>query len=118
MHTVSVEHAKAHLDELLEEAVHGAAVAIAVGDDVVVRWTVERKSPAPEVAAGGWPFMGLYEGQGWMAPDFNEIPKRVMEPPLDAKVGWPFMGLYAGKMVLPEGWDADLPLEMWDALKS
>ncbi len=84
MHTVSVEHAKAHLDELLEEAVHGEAVAILVRDDVVVRWMVERKTPALESAAGGWPLMGLY----------------------------------AGKMVLPEGWDADLPLDTWDALKS
>ena len=74
MHTVSVEHAKAHLDELLEEAVHGEAVAILVRDDVVVRWMVERKTPALETAAGGWPLMGLYAGQGWMAPDFDDIP--------------------------------------------
>ena len=75
MHTVSVEHAKAHLDELVEAAVHGEAVAIAVGDDVVVRWMVERKTPTSELAVGGWPFMGLYAGQGWIAPDFDAIPE-------------------------------------------
>ncbi len=72
------------MDDLLEEAVHGEAVAIAVGEDVVVRWTVERKSPAATAATGSWPLMGMYEG----------------------------------KMVLPDGWDADLPLDIWDALKS
>jgi hypothetical protein len=69
MHTVSVEHAKAHLDELLNEAVHGESVAIAVSDEVVVRWTVEKKT-----SLSGWPLMGLYAGQGWMAPDFDDIP--------------------------------------------
>ena len=67
------------MDELLEEVVHGESVAIAVSDEVVVRWTVERKTPGS---------------------------------------GWPLMGLYAGKMVLPGGWDEDLPLNMWDVLKS
>lgn len=75
MHTVSVEHAKAHLDALLDEAIHGEEVAISLSEDVVVRWTVERKSPAVEAKSVGWPFMGLYEGQGWMAPDFDEIPE-------------------------------------------
>ena len=75
MPTVSVEHAQAHLVELLDEAVQGEAVAIAVGDDMLVRWTVERKVPSPEVAATGWPMMGIYQGKGWMAPDFNEIPE-------------------------------------------
>ncbi len=74
MHTVSVEHAKAHLDELLDEAVHGESVAIDVGDDVFIRWTVERKTPAVDTAVSGWPVLGLYAGQGWMAPDFNDIP--------------------------------------------
>jgi len=37
MMTVSVEHAKAHLAELLDEAVQGEAVSIAMSDDVVVR---------------------------------------------------------------------------------
>ena len=75
MHTVSVEHAKAHFDELLVEAVHGEAVAIDVSDEVVVRWTIEKKVPVSEAKPGGWPFMGLYQGQGWMAPDFDEIPE-------------------------------------------
>ena len=75
MHTVSVEHAKAHLEELLDEAVHGESVAIDVGDDVFVRWTVERKTPSVETAPAGWPVLGLYAGQVWMAPDFNDIPE-------------------------------------------
>lgn len=44
MRTVSVEHAKAHLNVLWDEAVNGESVAIAVSDEVVVRWTVERKT--------------------------------------------------------------------------
>lgn len=75
MHTVSVEHAQAHLVELLDEVVHGEAVAIAVGKDTLVRWTVERKVPTPEYPGTGWPMMGIYQGQGWMASDFNEIPE-------------------------------------------
>ena len=74
MHTVTVEHAQAHLVELLDEAVQGEAVAIAIGEDTLVRWTVERKSLTPKVAMTGWPMMGIYQGKGWMAPDFNEIP--------------------------------------------
>ncbi len=30
---------------------------------------------------------------------------------------WPFMGLYHGQMKLSDGWDEDLPPEIWDALK-
>ncbi|MES2657814.1 MAG: type II toxin-antitoxin system prevent-host-death family antitoxin [Verrucomicrobiota bacterium] len=63
------------MDELLDEAVHGESVAIAVDDNVVVRWTVERKAPRSQSAEAGWPMMGMYKGQGWMAPDFNEIPE-------------------------------------------
>jgi hypothetical protein len=75
MPTVSVEHAKAHLDELLDEAVHGESVAIDVGDDVFIRWTVERKTPAVETVAGGWSVLGMLKGKVWMAPDFNDIPE-------------------------------------------
>jgi hypothetical protein len=75
MHTVSIEHAKAHLDELLDEAVHGESVAIDVGDDVFIRWTVERKMPAVKAAPAGWPVLGMLKGKVWMAPDFNDIPE-------------------------------------------
>ena len=50
-------------------------IGVELGDDTLVRWTVERKVPSPEVAATGWPMMGIYQGKGWMAPDFNEIPE-------------------------------------------
>ena len=103
MHTVSVEHARAHLDELLDEVVHGEAVAIAVSDEVVVRWTLERKTTAVEAEPSGWPVLGMLKGKVWMAPDFDEIPEGLMGPPLEPKAGWPWMGLYAGKMVLPDG---------------
>ena len=75
MNTVSVEQAKAHLDELLDEAVHGKPVAIAVCDNVVVHWSVERKTPATKTAEGGWPVLGMLKGKVWMAPDFDEIPE-------------------------------------------
>lgn len=74
MITVSVEHAKAHLAELLDEVVQGEAVSIAVSDDVVVRWTVERKVNRPPAVAG-WPVLGMLKGKVWMAPDFDEIPE-------------------------------------------
>lgn len=73
MRTVSVDHAKAHLYELLDEAVQGEPVAIDVGNDLVVRWTVEKK--APEAEKSGWPVLGMYKGNVWMAPDFDEIPE-------------------------------------------
>lgn len=74
MITVSVEHAKAHLAELLDDAVQGEAVSIAVSDDVVVRWTVERKVDRP-AAATDWPVLGMLKGKVRMAPDFDEIPE-------------------------------------------
>lgn len=75
MHTVSVEHAKTHFDELLVEAVHGEAVAIDVSDEVLLRWTIEKKVPAAEAKAGGWPVLGMLKGKVWMAPDFDAIPE-------------------------------------------
>jgi antitoxin (DNA-binding transcriptional repressor) of toxin-antitoxin stability system len=35
----------------------------------------------------------------------------------DPKAGWPFLGMWVGKAELPEGWEDDLPIEMWEALK-
>ncbi len=75
MHTVSVEHAKAHLDELLNEVIHGEPIAIAVNEDVLVRWTAERKTPNVEAKPSGWPVIGMLKGTVWMAPDFDEIPE-------------------------------------------
>lgn len=74
MITVSVEQAKAHLAELLDEAVQGEAVSIAVSDEVVVHWTVERKVVRP-AASTDWPVLGMLKGMVWMAPDFDEIPE-------------------------------------------
>ncbi len=72
MHTVSAEHAQAHFAELLDEAVHGEDVAIDVGENMVVRWVVE-KGASGASPSGPWPFLNKYKGQvklveGWDDP--------------------------------------------------
>ncbi len=84
MHTVSLEYAQSHLAELLEEACRGEAVRIERGAQSAVRL-----SPEP-----------------------------VVEPEVKENAGgWPWMGMYEGKVELPEGWDEDLPLDMWEVLR-
>ncbi len=72
MHTVTVEHAQAHFAELLEEAFQGGRVVIQMRENKAVTLALAVR---PELEAKGWPLMGRYEGQGWMAADFNDIPQ-------------------------------------------
>ena len=73
MHTVSLEYAQSHLAELLEEACRGEAVRIKRGAQSAVRISAVTEPDVKE--NGGAPWLGMYEGQGWMAPDFDDIPK-------------------------------------------
>jgi antitoxin (DNA-binding transcriptional repressor) of toxin-antitoxin stability system len=71
MHTVTLEYAQSHLAELFEEAGRGEEVCIENGTRAVRMVPTALEKPT---ANAGWPLLGRYEGQGWMAPDFDAIP--------------------------------------------
>ncbi len=77
MHSVTLEYAQAHLAELLVEVSDGEEIVIERDSLPLARLVAERGSlvsSGPAVGSG-WPLLGKYEGQGWMAPDFNDIPE-------------------------------------------
>lgn len=82
MQTVSVEYAQAHLIELLDGVLDGEEVVIERNNRPLARLVTELPAPPsivlPAATSGsctGWPVLGMYNGQGWMAPDFGEIPE-------------------------------------------
>ena len=78
MHTVSVEYAQAHLVGLLDEVSDEEDVVIERNNRPLARLVTEfaaQPSAVPPATATGWPVLGMYKGQGWMAPDFGEIPE-------------------------------------------
>jgi prevent-host-death family protein len=72
MHSVSFEYAQTHLAELLVEVAEGEEIVIERDGRPLARLVAE---PLPQAVAAGWAGLGRYEGQGWMAPDFNNIPE-------------------------------------------
>lgn len=76
MHRVTLEYAQSHLAELFEEAGRGEEVCIEHGAQAVRLMPASVNKPA---GAGGWPLLGRYEGQGWMAPDFDATPEEFAE---------------------------------------
>ena len=71
MQTVSLEHAREHLSELVAEAGRGKEIVIAEGGRPVARLAPPPVVP-PEKPAS---LLGLLKGQVWMTPDFDEIPE-------------------------------------------
>ena len=69
MRTVNIHQAKTHLSRLVEEAAEGEEIVIAKHNRPVARLVALEPSTRPR-KPGGW------EGQLWMADDFNEpLPK-------------------------------------------
>ena len=64
MRTVSISHAKTHLSRLVEEATRGEEIVIAKHNRPVARLVALEASARPR-KPGGW------EGQLWMADDFD-----------------------------------------------
>ena len=69
MRTVNIHHAKTHLSRLVEEAADGEEIVIAKHNRPVARLVALESSARPR-KPGGW------EGQVWMAEDFDApLPK-------------------------------------------
>ena len=64
MRTVNISHARAHLPRLVEEAAHGEEIVITRRNRPVARLVALETSTRPR-KPGGW------EGQVWMADDFD-----------------------------------------------
>lgn len=78
MHPVSVAYAQAHSIELLEELLEWDEGVIERNNRPLARVVPEvpvQPSDALPARATGWPVLGMYKGQGWMARDFGEIPE-------------------------------------------
>ena len=71
MQTVTLEHAREHLAELVAEARRGEEILISDGGKPVAR-LAPPPAALPEKPAS---LLGLLKGQVWMAPDFDEIPE-------------------------------------------
>ena len=67
METVNVHNAKTHLSRLLERVEVGEEIVIARAGRPVARLVPLLQSGAARTP-GGW------EGQVWIAPDFDELP--------------------------------------------
>lgn len=80
MHTVTVEYAKTHLTELLEEVAAGEDIVIESNNRPLARLVAERVT-TPETATSTssaktvWPVLGMLKGKVWMANDFDAIPE-------------------------------------------
>ena len=64
MQQVSLDEAKARLQELVDAALRGEAVSIAVDDEQAVQLV-------PRVRPKGTPQFGSAKGQIWMSEDFD-----------------------------------------------
>lgn len=71
MQTVTLEHAREHLAELVAEAGRGEEIVNSDGGKALACLT-----PPPVAALPDDPvsLLGLLKGEVWMAPDFDEIP--------------------------------------------
>lgn len=67
METVNIHDAKTHLSRLIERVEAGEEIVIARAGRPVARLVPLRDDRAPRTP-GGW------EGQVWIAPDFDELP--------------------------------------------
>ena len=67
---VNVYEAKTHLSRLLQGVERGEEVVICRNGEPVARLVRYRKRPRP---------IGIWEGQGWIADDFTELPPDVEE---------------------------------------
>ena len=65
MHTVTLEEAKAHLDELIQEAGAGGEIVITRDEKPIARLS------APSRETRRWAAFGLLKGEIEMAPDFD-----------------------------------------------
>ena len=70
METVNVHDAKTHLSRLLERVEAGEEIVIARAGRPVAR-LVPLVESGTDRTPGGW------EGQVWIAPDFDELPPEV-----------------------------------------
>jgi prevent-host-death family protein len=65
--TVNIHEAKTHLSKLVQEAAAGEEIVIARAGDPLAKLVAYTKPRGPR-QPGGW------EGQVWIAPDFDELP--------------------------------------------
>jgi prevent-host-death family protein len=70
METVNIHDAKTHLSRLIERVEAGEEIVIARAGRPVAR-LVPLTGSGTARAPGGW------EGQVWLAPDFDELPPEV-----------------------------------------
>lgn len=67
---VTIEEAKAQLEELIREARPGAEIVITSGADPVAKLLRTDVRTSPE--SNGWRAFGMLKGQVWIAEDFDE----------------------------------------------
>jgi prevent-host-death family protein len=72
MHTVTLEEAKANLDDLVAEVSQGAEIVITKDDKPVATLAAAPETPVEHRAAAKFPLFGLLKGQIEYAPDFDE----------------------------------------------
>lgn len=68
METVNVTEAKAKFSALVDKVCAGEEIVITRHGEPVAK--IIKTEPQQKRS-----FIGLYEGQGWMAPDFDEWPE-------------------------------------------
>lgn len=71
--TTSVTEAKAQLSRLIEEVEQGGEVIIQRGGRSVAVLRAYERDPTPRR-------LGAWEGQVWIADDFDELPDDIAEP--------------------------------------
>ncbi|MFN0279579.1 MAG: type II toxin-antitoxin system Phd/YefM family antitoxin [Pyrinomonadaceae bacterium] len=78
MTKVNMHEAKSQLSKLVDKALKG--------EDVVIAKSGVSKVRLVPVEPEGKDWFGMYEGQGWMADDFNELPDDILELMADPKI--------------------------------
>ncbi len=69
---VGMHEAKTHLSQLVERALAGEEIILTRRGEPAVRLVPERK--------GGFAsLIGVWEGRGWIADDFDELPDDIAE---------------------------------------
>ena len=78
MTKVNMHEAKSQLSKLIEKAMKG--------EDVVIAKSGVSKVRLVPIKPEGKDWFGMYEGQGWIADDFNDLPEDILELMSDPKI--------------------------------
>jgi len=78
MTKVNVHEAKTNLSKLIEKAKNGEEVIIAKNGVPEVRIVPFHKEPSD--------WFGMDQGKGWIAEDFDELPKDILDIMSDPKI--------------------------------